>query len=31
MDVVYVLLSVVFWLCLVGLAKGCDRLGGFAK
>jgi len=28
MDVVYIVLSIAFWLLLVGLAKGCAMLGG---
>lgn len=28
MDVVFILLSVVFWLLMVGMAKGCASLGG---
>jgi len=31
MDVVYVALSVAFWLLLVGMAKGCAKLGGPAE
>ena len=31
MDVVYVGLGVVFWLLLVGMAKGCAELGGRAQ
>ena len=31
MDVVYIALGVVFWLLLVGMAKGCAKLGGPAK
>lgn len=31
MDVVFVALSVVFWLLMVGMAKGCARLGGSSK
>ena len=30
-DVIYIALGVVFWLLLVGMAKGCDRLGGGSK
>ena len=28
MDVVYIVLAVAFWLILVGMAKGCAKLGG---
>jgi len=28
MDVVYIALAVAFWLILVGMAKGCAKLGG---
>ena len=28
MDVVYVALTVAFWLLLVGMAVGCAKLGG---
>ena len=28
MDVMYIGLSLVFWLLLVGMAKGCAKLGG---
>jgi hypothetical protein len=28
MDVVYVALVVTFWLLMVGVAKGCAKLGG---
>ena len=28
MDVVYLALAVAFWLLLVGMAKGCAKLGG---
>ena len=28
MDVVYLALVVVFWLLLVGMARGCATLGG---
>jgi len=31
MDAVYLALVVVFWLLLVGMAKGCAELGGFNK
>ncbi len=27
MDALYLALAFVFWLLIVGLAKGCDRLG----
>jgi hypothetical protein len=28
MDAVYLLLAIVFWLLLVGMAEGCAKLGG---
>jgi hypothetical protein len=28
MDVVYVVLVVAFWLLMVGVSKGCAKLGG---
>jgi hypothetical protein len=28
MDVVYVVLAVVFWLLIVGMARGCALLAG---
>ena len=28
MDVVYLVLVIAFWLLLVGMAKGCAKLGG---
>ena len=28
MDFAYIALGVVFWLLLVGMARGCARLGG---
>ena len=28
MDVVFVVLAVVFWLLMVGVAEGCAKLGG---
>lgn len=28
MDIVYLVLTVVFWLMLAGMAAGCARLGG---
>ena len=28
MDVMYLGLGLVFWLLLVGMAKGCAKLGG---
>ncbi len=31
MDVVYIALSVVCWLLLVGMAQGCAKLGGTEK
>lgn len=31
MDVVYLVLVVVLWLMLVGMAKGCANLGGPAQ
>jgi hypothetical protein len=31
MDVVYLAVVVGFWLLLVGMAKGCAKLGGPAK
>ena len=31
MDVVYLVLSVLFWLLLVGMAAGCAKLGGPAQ
>ena len=31
MDVVYLVLSVLFWLLLVGMAVGCAKLGGPAQ
>lgn len=31
MDVVYLALCAVFWLILVGMAKGCAKLGGPAQ
>ncbi len=31
MDVIYIALSIAFWLLLVGMAKGCAKLGGFSK
>ena len=31
MDVLFIALSVVFWLLMVGMAKGCDSLGGSSK
>jgi hypothetical protein len=31
MDVAYLALVVVLWLLLVGMAKGCARLGGPAQ
>lgn len=31
MDSVYLVLVVAFWLLLVGMAKGCAKLGGPAK
>jgi hypothetical protein len=31
MDVVYVALTVVLWLMLVGVAAGCAKLGGPAQ
>jgi hypothetical protein len=30
-DVVYLVLVVVFWLLLVGMAVGCAKLGGPAQ
>ena len=30
MDLVFIALSVGFWLLMVGMAKGCDALGGSA-
>lgn len=31
MDVVFILLVLSFWLLMVGMAKGCARLGGDSK
>lgn len=31
MDVVYLAVVIAFWLLLVGMAKGCAKLGGPAK
>jgi hypothetical protein len=31
MDLVYLVLAVLFWLLLVGMAVGCSKLGGPAK
>ena len=31
MDAVYLLLTLGFWLLLVGMAEGCANLGGPAK
>jgi hypothetical protein len=28
MDVIYVVLGVVFWLLMAGMALGCSKLGG---
>jgi hypothetical protein len=31
MDVVYIVLAVVFWLLIVGMARGCALLAGGTK
>lgn len=31
MDVVYIALSLGFWLVFVGMAKGCANLGGLSQ
>lgn len=31
MDAAYLALVVVFWLLLVGMSKGCAKLGGSSK
>jgi len=31
MDVVYIVLTTVFWLLLAGMAMGCAKLGGPTK